>query len=253
MKTIFGIIVAAFIIVTIFFSGVVVAAETSFDLNVTGNSFSDVNYKMSTPTGLPYEKNGYSLRVFMVDGKDTTFNHYLNVGGGVEAKTTLVTNGSDIDSVIWIDESTRREVIGGMVINENITSMQCYSANAGYSVAANRINYGSTIRVTGLGVDYAVAAAGRGDMRWVSEEYIASGEIVTYVNDTDEEEEVKEDIPAPGEGNASTFWTSSCVREDIRANGVFEFVGSYHSEFSDFPAPAPEDEIDRLCPFGWGD
>ena len=259
MKTI-AIGLCVFIIIATLLSGVALGAQTSVDLKVTGNSFSDVNYKMDTPMGLPYEGNDYSLNIFMVGGEDVTHSHYLDVGNGIEAETTLVANESD--GVILIDESVRKDVIGETGINENVSAAHCYSASAGYSVAGSALNYESAAQVSGLGLDYTVTAAGRGGMRWVSTEYLSTGEIVAYADNTSkdnleegkEEEMNEEDIPMPDEGeDASTFWTSSYVEEDVRANGVFEFAGSYHSEFSDFPAPAPDEELDHLCPFGWGE
>ena len=257
MKTI-AIVLVSVLAIAIMFSGVALGAQTSLDIKVDGNIFNSVNYQMSTPTGLPYEGNDYSLNLFLVSGKDVAHTHYLEAGNGVEAKTTLVANESN--GVILIDESVRKDVIGETGINENVSAAHCYSASAGYSAVGSNLNYESAAQVTGMGVDYTVAAAGNGHMRWVSTEYLATGEIAHYVNKTEEAEvaeeaeEVKEeDIPMPIEEDASTFWTSRYVKEDVRASGVFEFEGSYHSEFSDFPAPAPDDELGGLCPFGWGD
>ena len=244
------IVLAALMAVGIMFSGVALAAQTSHSLNVTGNAFSDVDYKMSTPAGLPYEKNDYSLNVFIVGGKDVAHTHYLDVGYDVEAETSLKANEKNTAAVVWIDESTRRDVIGDTVVNENVTSAQCYSGSVGYSAVANYLDFASTARVTETDIDYAVTAAGNGNMRWVSEEYLASGEIIHYVDNSNESDTNEEDIPMPGEGELSTFWTSMYAKEDVRANGVFEFEGSYHSEFSNFPAPAPDEEVGKMCPFG---
>lgn len=250
-----GIMLVALSIIAMMFSGVTSAAQTALDLTVSGNAFSGIEYKMTTPTGLPYESNDYSLNLFLVNGKDVTHSHYLDIGSGISAETTLVSEGSH--GVVLVDESVRKDVIGETGINENVSAAHCYSAEAGYSVSASQLNYESTAQVAGIGVEYTVVAAGRGDMRWTSMEYLASGEIVSYVNDTAEEEAVEqdeetvEDIPSPGE-EASTFWTSKYVKEDLRVSGTFEFTGSYHSEFAEFPAPSPDEELGSLCPFSLG-
>ena len=244
-------------VIAMLLSGIASGAQTSLNLNVTGNAFSDVKYEQSMSAGLPFTSSDYAFRVMAVNSKDMTHIHYLDVGNGIDAKTTLTAS----DGVVLVDESVRKEVMGDSIINENVTSAQCYSAEAGYSAAASQLNYESTAQVSGIGVDYAVKAGGRGDMRWTSEEYLASGEIVAYADNTSkdnleegkEEDVNEEDIPMPDEGEgASTFWTSRYVEEDIKAGGVFEFEGSYHSEFSEFPAPAPDEEIGGLCPFGSG-
>lgn len=262
MKSKIGIVLCAFII-AIMFGGGAAGAETSLSLNVTGNAFSDVKYEQSMSEGLPYESNDYLLRSFVVGGRNVIHTHYLEVGNGVVSKTTFASDIRTSNGVMWVDESVQKDVIGSSIVNENVTSAQCYSAEAGYSAAANNLNFESAAHVFGIGVDYAVRAEGDGQMRWTSEEYLASGDIISYVNETDEnntekgKEEVmnEEDIPMPGGEEVSTFWTSEYVKEDVRASGEFIFEGSYHSEFSDFPAPAPDEEIGGLCPFsqknGW--
>ena len=246
-------------VIAMLLSGIASGAQTSLNLNVTGNAFSDVKYEQSMSAGLPFTSSDYAFRVMAVNSKDMTHMHYLDVGNGIDAKTTLAAS----DGVVLVDESIRKDVIGEAGINENVSAAHCYSANAGYSVTGSVLNYGSAAQVSGLELDYTVTAAGRGSMKWVSTEYLSTGEIAHYVNNTEEntleegkeeeaEEEIQEEIPAPEGEEASTFWTSSYVTEDIRANGVFEFKGSYNSEFSNFPAPSPDEELGNLCPFGSG-
>ena len=230
-KNTIGVLIIAIAIVSILFTGVAFAAETSYNLTVNGNAFADVDYKMATHNGLPYESESYSQNVVMHD-VFAVYTQTLDAGYGLEAETTIEGERKNGLSLFYIDEHLSRHVIGDSQVSENATYTKSHFGSAGFSTQSNSLNYESAALVSSSDIAYGVDAAGSGAMRFLSEEYVASGDI-----------------------GVNGSWSTSLYDEDVRAVGDYTFAGTFVSAIDDFPAAFEEDEVaeGRLCPFGWGE
>lgn len=210
------------------FGGGAAGAETSYDLTVSGNAFTDVDYKLATHSGLPYESESYSHNVFMHD-VNAAYAQKLDAGFGIEAETTIVGDAKHGLSLVFVDESVSRHVIGDSQVSENVTHTASHFGMAGYSTQSNSLNFESAALVSDSDIAYGVDATGSGAMRYVTEEYVASGDT-------------------------NSSWSTTLFEEDVRAVGEYTFAGAFYSGIDDFPAAFEEEEVaeDRLCPFGLG-
>lgn len=220
---------AVIAIFMLFVGGGASAAQTSLDLTVSGNAFVGDTYKLATHSGLPYELESYSMATVLIGVHKADYTHSLDTTDSVEAETSLVASESNGGAMVMVDENVHRTVIGDSVaLDNNATYSRCYSAGAGYNTQAQYLDFKSATLVTDTDLAYAVESSGLGSMCFVSDEYVAAGDI--GVNGT---------------------WMSSYAKDNVRAKGIFDFTANYNSDNSDYPAAFEEEEDEKgLCPFG---
>lgn len=214
-------LITAFII-SMLFSGVVMGAQSSVDLKASGNVFVHDKYQSVSYGGVPYSGGTYSKNVILINSWNTSYSHAMDTTDVVDVETVLtyVPNAKKMGSGVIFDESFSRSVIASSP-GDNYS--QCYAGGADYSVRGNYLNLESAVVLNDENIGYAVNAAGVGGMRYITEEYVVSGNV----NDT---------------------WGSKYTEEDIRTRGAYLFEGMFESGVQLFPA-SEEDER-RLCPWG---
>ena len=224
---------AALMVVGIMFSGVALAAQTSFDVKVYGNVFVNEKYQSQTHNGLPYTGVKYNQNTALINAWNTSYIHAMDSADGLETSTELKMDYKKgaLPASVLIDESFSKSVIASSLGADNSSDTRCYSSGGGFSAMSIYLDFESATVVSDMSTGYGVTATGLGSMQYTTSEYEASGDV----NGT---------------------WMTSVTDEDVRAYGAYIFEGTAVSEATNFPASFEEEveEEERLCPFGveWG-
>lgn len=223
MKNI-AIVLASLFIVAMMFSGVAIAAQSSYSVAVAGGTVRTQSMQSITTNGdLPYEADLYDLDVYALKADHFAMTHSMDSDSGVEAETSLMYLPSSNLKLIFVDEQLRKDRIG-----EGDKESLCYGADAKVRISAQALQYESASIADANNVAFGLNAAGLGAMSVSMEERL-------------------------GSGNASSTWTESLTVEKFKVRGgAFNATAMFAGEVPDLPAA--EDRAETLCPFfkGWG-
>lgn len=222
MKSI-AIVIASLLVVAMMFSGVAIAAQSSYSVAVVGGSVRTQSMQSITTNGdLPYEADSYDLDVYALNAKQFSMTHSLDSDGGVEAQTSLYyMPGSNLKFVHVYEQLSKDRV--GEGDNESL----CYGADAKVRLTAQMLQYETASIADANNVAFGLNAVGMGAMSVSMEERL-------------------------GSGNSSSTWTESATMESFKVRGgMFNATAMLTGEVPDFPAA--EERADLLCPFfqGW--
>ncbi len=220
MKTKLISIVAIALSLTITFSGVALAAQTSFSVAVQDGSVRTQTSMMSTTYGdLPFDDARYNRGVFAVKADQFSMTSSLDTDGGIEVLTTVnYMPASNLQMIFVNEELKKARVAEGD--NESI----CYDASAKTRITAHGLGYESASIVDASNVAFALNSVGIGKFSLQTREEIVTGDV----NGT-----FMELVSVDGFSVRSGLW-----------NATAEFTGY----IPDYPA-GPEDGEEPLCPF----
>ena len=218
-----GIVAIALLIAMVFFSGVAIAAQTSYSVAVSGGTVRTQSMLSITTNGdLPYEADKYDLDVYALHADQFVMTHSLDSDAGVEAETSLFYLPASNLKLIFVDEQLRKDRIG-----EGDNESLCYGADAKVRVTAQALQYETASIADTNNVAFGLNAAGLGSMSVSMEERL-------------------------GSGNSSSTWTESLTVEEFKVRGgAFNATAMFTGEVPDLPAA--DDRAESLCPFfkGW--
>jgi len=227
-----GIVLAALVIVTglsIAFSGVALAAQTSFSVAVVdGTVRTQSSHSIATHGALPYDIDEYSLDVYAVHSNTFGMEHSSDTDSGVEAETSVSYTPASNLKLIFVDEELKKARVA-----EGDNKSLCYGANAETRITAQVLGYESAAISDSNNVAFALNVVGVGSLNIETMEKVGSGDS---------------DV---GESNSS--WTESLTYEQLKVRGgMFNATAMFTSEVPEYPAMP--DREDMLCPFfkNWG-
>lgn len=220
---IIGIVAVALLIAMLFFSGVAIAAQSSYSVAVAGGTIRTQSLLSITTNGdLPYEADKYDLDVYAIHAGKFTMTHSLDSDSGVEAETSLMYLPVSNLKFIFVGEELRKDRVG-----EGDNESLCYSADANIRITAKTLQYETASIADASNVAFGLNAAGLGAMSVSMEEQL-------------------------GSGNSSSTWTESLTVEEFKVRGgMFNATAMFTGEVPDLPAAGEREET--LCPFfkGW--
>ncbi len=213
-------IVATALVLSIAFSGVALAAQTSFSIAVNGGSVRTQSCQTTATYGdLPYDTESYNLDVFAVHANQFAMTHTLDSDYGVEAETGLsYMPASNIKTIFLTEELKKARVAEGE--NESV----CYGGEAKTRATAQMLGYESASIADASNVGFAMKAVGMGKLNVQMQEKIATG-------------------------NENSTWTESVTYDALNIrSGLFNASAVFTSEVPEYPPAAPPREC-VLCPF----
>lgn len=212
-------IIAIALVLTIAFSGVALAAQTSFSVAVQGGSVRTQTSMMSTTYGdLPFDDARYSRGVFAVKADQFSMTSSLDSDGGVEALTTVnYMPGSNLPAIFVNEELKKARVAEGD--NESL----CYATSAKTRITARGLGYESAAIVDASNVAFALNSVGIGKFSLQTKEEVTTGDV------------------------NGTFTESVSVDGFSVRSGIWNATAEFGSEIIDYPAAPAREEM--LCPF----
>ena len=222
MKSIL-IAIASLLIVAMMFSGVAIAAQSSYSVAVVDGSVRTQSMQSIMTNGdLPYEADKYDLDVYALNAKQFSMTHSLDSDGGVEAQTSLYYMPGSNLQFVHVYEQLSKDRIG-----EGENESLCYSGDAKVRLTAQMLQYETASIADVNNVAFGLNAIGKGAMSVSMEERL-------------------------GSGDSNSTWTESVTLESFKVRGgIFNATAMFTGEVPDLPAA--EDEADSLCQFfkGW--
>ena len=209
-------VIAIAMVLTIAFSGVALAAQTSFSVAVQGGSVRTQASIMSTTYGdLPFDDVRFDRGVFAVKADQFSMTSSLDSDGGVEAMTTI-----DYMSgrVIFVNEKLKKARVA-----EGDNESLCYSTSAKTRITARGLGYESAAIVDSSNVAFVLNSVGIGRFSFDTREEIVSGDV------------------------NGTFTESISVDGFSVRSGLWNATAEFTSEIIDYPAALAREEM--LCPF----
>jgi len=219
-----GIVIASLFVIAMMFSGVAIAAQSSYSVAVVdGTVRTQSMQSIMTHGDLPYEADLYNIDVYALNAKQFSMAHSLDSDGGVEAQTSLYYMPGSNLKFIHVDEQLSKDRVG-----EGDKESLCYGADAKVRLTAQMLQYETAAIADVNNVAFGLNAIGMGAMSVSMEEKL-------------------------GSGNSSSMWTESLTLESFKVRGgMFNATATFTGEVPDLPAA--EDRAELLCPFfkGWG-
>ena len=214
-------IIAIAMVLSIAFSGVALAAQTSFDCIVNeGTVRVQTSFQSTTEGDLPpYDEAGYNLNAWGLQGK-SAISHSFSTDEGVEVVNSIEYRPTGFGLTrIFVDEgaSTARVAKGD---NSSI----CCDSSTATRVNANALDYASATAVGNNDLLFSMKSAGIGSINIQTEE----NKLV---------------------GNQNGSWTKTQTKDRLSINqGYYNLSLDYMSVGCDYPAMGPEKK-ELLCPF----
>ena len=214
-------VVAIALVLTIAFSGVALAAQTSFNCIVNDGTVRVQTSFRSTTEGdvPPYDETGYNYNLWGLKG-NSAITHMINTDEDVEVENSVGYRPTGYGLTrMFIDEevSTAR-------VAEGDNSSVCCDSSAKTRVNANAVDYDS------------VAASGNNDLLFSVKSTGLGG-----INIQTQEEKLI--------GDQNGTWTQTRSRDRLSVNnGYYNLSVDYMSEGCEYPAMGIP-EKDMLCPF----
>lgn len=212
-------VVTIAMVLSIAFSGVALAAQTSFSVAVQGGSVRTQASMMSTTYGdLPFDDVRFSRNVFAVKADQFSMTSSLDSDGGVEVLTTVnYIPGSNLQA-IFVDEQLKKSRVA-----EGDNESLCYSASAKTRITARGLGYESASIVDTSNVAFALNSVGIGRFSLQTREEITTGDV------------------------NGTFTESISLDGFSVRSGIWNATAEFTSEIIDYPAAPAREET--LCPF----
>ena len=215
-------IVAIALVLTIAFSGVALAAQTSFSVAVNdGSARVQTSFRSTTEGDVPpYDETGYDYNVFAIHANEFRMVHTVNTDERLE-----VENGVGYNPAIYgLKRIFMDEKITTARVAEGDNASICCDSSAETRVNAYVLNYESVAVSDNNQLLFAVNSAGVGGINVMTEE----NRLI---------------------GNSNSTWTQTRSSDRISvSNGAYNLSAEFMSESCDYPAMGIP-EKDRLCPF----
>ena len=215
-------IIAIAMVLMIAFSGVALAAQTSFAVTVNGGSARmDSSFRSTSNEAIPYDSTRYNYNAIAVHAAGVQMTHDADFEAGyVEVENSILYFPATGLKVVFVDEEVQRAKVAEGADNASL----CYDASAGSRVNAKYLQYESASIVTDTDMVYGVNAVGTGRIAARTTEYIQ-------------------------QGNASGNWVSSISKDSVAVHGGM-FNLSVQANFIIPEAPPAGEMPERLlCPF----
>ena len=216
-------IIAIALVLSIAFSGVALAAQTSFAVTVNGGSARMQSSLISTSNeAIPYDSTRYNYNAIAVHAAGVQMTHDADFEAGyVEVENSILYFPATGLKVVFVDEEVQRAKVAEGADNASL----CYDASAGSRVNAKYLQYESASIVTDTDMVYGVNSVGTGRIAVQTAEYLQQGDI-----------------------NGS--WISSMSMDSVSVHGgMFNLSAQFNSAIPEAP-PAGEMPGRMMCPFG---
>ena len=215
-------VVAIAMIFMIAFSGVALAAQTSFSVAVNdGTARVQTSFKSTTEGDVPpYDESGYNFNLFAIHADQFRMTHMVNTDEGV----VEVENGVGYSPAVYgLKRIFMDEKVTTARVAEGDNASICCDSSAETRVNAYVLNYESVAVSENNRVLFAVNSAGVGTVNVMTTE----NKMIGDVNGT---------------------WQNSRSNDRLTVNGLWNVSAEFMSESCDYPALAPEIK-DTLCLF----
>ena len=209
-------------VLTIAFSGVALAAQTSFVLTVNdGTARMQSSLRSTSNDAIPYDATRYDYNAIAVHASGVQMTHDADFDAGyVEVENSILYYPASGLKVVFVDEKIQRAKIAEGADNASL----CYDASAGSRINAKFLQYESATIVTDTDMVYGVNSMGTGRIAVQTAEYLQQGDV---------------------NGN----WTSSRTMDSVSVRGgMFNLSAQFDSAIPEAP-PAGEMPGNMLCPF----
>jgi hypothetical protein len=216
-----GVIATAMVIATLF-SGVALAAQTSFELTAnSGTARMQSSLRSASNEAIPYDATQYDYNAIAVHANGVQMTHDADFDVGyVEVENSILYYPASGLKVIFVDENIQRAKIAEGADNATL----CYDANAGSRVNAKSLQYESAAIVTDSDMVYGVNSVGTGRIAVQTAEYLQ-------------------------QGNATGAWISSRSMDSVSVRGgMFDLAAQFNSVIPEAP-PMSEMPENMLCAF----
>ena len=215
-------VIAIALSLLITFSGVVLAAQTSFELTVNqGTARMQSSFRSASNDAIPYDATRYDYNAIAVHASGVQMTHDADFDEGyLEVENSILYFPATALKVVFVDENVQRAKVAEGADNVSL----CYDASAGSRVNAKFLQYESATIVTDTDMVYGVNSIGTGRIAVQTAEYLQ-------------------------QGNASGNWISSKSMDSVSVRG-----GMYNLSVSanfGIPEAPPAGEMPEriLCPF----
>ena len=210
------------LVLSIAFSGVALAAQTSFEVTVnSGTARMQSSLRSTSNDAIPYDATRYYYNAIAVHASGVQMTHDADFDAGyVEVENSILYYPASGLKVVFVDERIQRAKIAEGAENQSL----CYDASVNSRVNAKFLQYESAAIVTDTDMVYGVNSMGTGKIAVQTAEYLQ-------------------------QGNATGNWTSSRSMDSVSVRGgMFNLSAQFNSAIPEAP-PAGEMLEFLLCPF----
>ena len=214
-------IIAIALVLSIAFSGVALAAQTSFAVTVNGGSARMQSSLISTSNeAIPYDSTRYNYNAIAVHAAGVQMTHDADFEAGyVEVENSILYFPATGLKVVFVDEKLQRAKVAEGADNASL----CYDADASSRVNAKYLQYESAAIITDTNMVYGINAVGTGRIAVQTAEYLQQG--------------------------ANGTWMSSMSTDSVAVRGGnYNLTATFSSAIPEAP-PAGEMPEHLLCPF----
>ena len=168
-------VIAIAMAMAIMFSGVSLAAQTSFELTVNdGTARMQSLLRSASNEAVPYDATQYDYNAIAVHAAGVQMVHSADFEDGyVEVENSILYFPASGLKMVFVDENIQRAKIAEGAENQSL----CYDASAGSRVNAKFLQYESAAIVTDSDMVYGVNSAGIGRIAVQTAEYLQQGDI----------------------------------------------------------------------------
>ena len=215
-------IISIALVLAIAFSGVALAAQTSFELTVNdGTARMQSSLRSASNEATPYDATQYDYNAIAVHASGVQMTHDADFEEGyVEVENSILYFPASGLKMVFVDENIQRAKIAEGADNASL----CYDASAGSRANANFLQYESAVIVTDVDMVYGVNSIGTGRIAVQTAEYLQ-------------------------QGNTTGNWISSRSMDSVSVRGgMFNLSAEFNSIIPEAP-PMAEMQGNMLCPF----
>ena len=167
-------VIATAMVLSIAFSGVALAAQTTFSLAVQGGTVRTQSSQMTMTYGdLPFDEARYNRDIFAVHAEQFSMSSSLSTDcGEIEVQTSVnYIPPSGLKGIFLTEDFKKARVADG--INESI----CYDASAKSRVTAHGLGYESAAIVDASNVAFTLNSVGIGKFSLQTQESTLTGDV----------------------------------------------------------------------------
>ena len=215
-------VIAIALSLLIAFSGVVLAAQTSFELTVNqGTARMQSSLRSTSNDAMPYDATRYDYNAIAVHASGVQMTHNADFEAGyVEVENSILYYPASGLKVVFVDEKIQRAKIAEGAENQSL----CYDASASSRVNAKFLQHETATIVTDTDMVYGVNSMGTGRIAVQTTEYLQ-------------------------QGNATGNWTSSRSMDSVSVRGgMFNLSAQFNSAIPE-SYPQAEEIKNIFCPF----
>ena len=215
-------VIAIAMVLSIVFSGVALAAQTSFSVVVNdGSARVETSFRSTTEGDVPpYDETRYDYNVFAIRANEFKMVHTVNTDESIEVENGVgyIPTGYGLQRIFMDEKIMTARVAEG----DNATV--CCDSSAETRVNAYALNYNSLAASNNNRLLFALNSAGVGSVNVLTEE----SRLI---------------------GNQNGTWTATYGSDRISvSNGAYDLSAEFMSEGCLYPSLSPERK-DALCPF----